>query len=138
MSQLITGAKTAVFINGLPFGRCSSFKWNSDTPRKKIFAVDSTTAFELGITTSSITGSMTVYRLSLDGGAEGAGMVAPVSILSTEKYFSLFLIDTTTGATLFRADQCSVDSQAWDDTSRTYLIGNITWSALSYSNEVIP
>jgi len=137
-SLLLTGAQVIMYVNGVRFGRVSSFNWQSETPRKMIYAVDSVTPFELGTTVNAITGSMTVYRLSQDGGAEGAGMVAPVTDLSREKYFSMLLVDQTSGAVIFQADQCSVESQSWTARIHSYVEGQIAFRALTYNNEVRP
>lgn len=135
-SLMLTGAQVMLYVNGVRFGRVSAFSWNSDTPRKKEYVVDSMLPMELMQTVSSISGTMTVHRLSMDGGAEGAGMVAPVPDLSREKYFSLLLVDITSGFVIFQADSCSVESQSWRAGARDRIVGNISFSALSYSNEV--
>ena len=135
-SLLLTGAQVVLYVNGVRFGRVTGFSWTSDTPRKKVYAVDSVVPFELATTISSISGSLNVLRMSQDGAAEGAGMVAPIQDLSREKYFRLLLVDITSGSVLFQADQCSVETQSWTARTRSLMEGHIAFSALSYSNEV--
>jgi hypothetical protein len=137
-SLLLTGAQVVLYVNGVRFGRCTGFSWQSDTPRKKIYGVDSVIPFELGTTVSSISGSISVLRMSQDGAAEGAGMVAPIADLTREKYFRILLIDITSGFVIFQADQCSVETQSWNARTRSLLEGPIGFSALSYNNEVRP
>lgn len=120
------------------FAKVASFKFNSATPRRKLQAVDSVVPFELATTVSQVTGTMNVYRLSQDGAAEGSGMVAPISELTREKYFSCILIDITSGFVVFQADQCSVEEQSWSADARQVLAGTISFSALTYNNEVRP
>jgi hypothetical protein len=137
-SLLLTSAQVILYVNGLRFGRVTGFSWTSDTPRRKIHAVDAVTPFELGMTVSSITGTLSVLRVAGDGAAEGAGMVAPVLDLSREKYFHMLLVDITTGFVVFQADFCSLESQQWTARPRSYLEGSLTFSALTYNNEVRP
>lgn len=137
-SLLLTSAQVVMYVNGVRFGRVSGFSYTSDTPRRKLYAVDALTPFELMPTVSSITGNMTIYRMAGDGAAEGAGMVAPVLDLSREKYFHILLVDITTGFVVFQADFCSLESQSWNVRARSYIEGQITFSALTYNNEVRP
>jgi hypothetical protein len=135
---LLSGAKVVLYVNGNLFGKVSSFKYASATPRKKIRGVDSMVPFELGMTTNDINGTMTVYRLIQDGGAEGAGMVAPIVEIPREKYFSLILVDIASNTVIFEADYCSVEDQSWTFEARDLAKGQITFSALDYLNEVRP
>ena len=100
--------------------------------------VDSILPFELGSTASSVSGTMGLYRTTLDGAAEGPGMVAPLEEIPNEKYFSMALVDLITQIVIFQADFCSVESQSWSMDARGLVLGTISWSALSYQNEVRP
>lgn len=135
-SLLITGAKVFLYVNGRPYGRCADFRWNSDTPARSIRGIDSMEPFELAPTVSNVSGSMTIYRLSNDGGAEGAGLVAPVSELSREKYASMMLIERNTNQVLFRTDFVKLTGQSWSAPARGYVMGNLSFEAIGYSNEV--
>jgi len=137
-SPILTSAQVVLYINGVMYGRVSSFRFNSDTPRKDIRGVDSVIPFELGLTTNKISCTMSVYRMSQDGGAEGAGLVAPVDELTREKYFTAVLIDISSGSVIFQAEFCSVDSQNWQFDARQVVQGQISFSALNWSNEVRP
>jgi len=135
-SSILTGSQVALYVNGQLYGRVSSFSFSSDTPRRKLYAVDSASPFELMTTIHGITGSLGIYRLSGDGAAEGPGMVAPVSALTREKYFSMVLVDLTNSAIIFEAGQCSVESQSWTYAARDLVRGTVNFSALTYTNEV--
>jgi len=137
-SVLLSSAQVALYVNGNQFGRVNGFSYQVDTPRKKIGTVDSQIPWELATGQTHVSGNMVVYRTQLDGGAEGPGMVAPIEELPTEKYFSMVLVDLTTQVVIFQADFCSVESQQWSVNSKSLIMGQITWSALTYQNEVRP
>ncbi len=135
-SPLVTGSKVALYINGVMFGRVTSFSFASETPRRKIHCVDSASPFELAPTTNSVSGSMSVYRLHDDGAAEGAGMVGTIDELPREKYFTMVLFNLATGGIVFQAEFCSVENQSWNFESRSLSMGTITFSAIRHENEV--
>ena len=134
-SLIITGPKVFLFINGIKVGRVFSFSWSSSTPKKPIYGLDSNEPYELAPTTTSITGSVSVYKFTGDGGAEGAGMTPTNPNIPSEKYFTLMLMDQVSSNVIFRADQCSVLGQNWSVAVRGLLTGNISFQALSWSNE---
>jgi hypothetical protein len=135
-SPVLTGAKVVLFVNGEMYGKVRAFNWNVETPRKDIHGIDALIPFELAIGTSRVSGTMSVYRLARDGGAEGAGMIATTDALSREKYFGMVLVDISTGYVVFQADHCSVDSQTWSADAKGVVTGQLTWSAMAWNNEV--
>lgn len=137
-SPILVAAQVGLYVNGAPYGRVSDFVFGSDTTNRHIDAVDAMETFELAPTTVRISGAMSVYRLSQDGGVEGAGMIPPISELTRQKYFKLLLIDLTSGSVLFQANQCSVESQSWKVSAGQRITGSISWSAITWNNEVRP
>lgn len=135
-SHLITGAKVLLYVNGEPFGKVMRFAWSAETPRKSFYTIDSAEPAELGQTTTRISGSLGIYRIHADGGAEGSGIVAPFPDLTKERYFSIVLLERTTDTVIFRADNCSLLSQSWDVPVRGFVTGTLNFQALSWSNEV--
>lgn len=137
-SHIVTGAAVTLYVNGVKFMQVTDFQYAVATPRSSIHGIDATEPFELGVTTSAINGSVSVYRQSQDGGAEGAGMTAPLAELSRERYFSLMLVEEHSNTVLFEARRCSVESQAWSIVNRQQVTGNINFTAIDWSNEVRP
>lgn len=135
-SRLITSAKVVVYINGSAFGYAISFRWSSATPRRAIYGIDSGEPYELAPTTTKISGGMTLFRTIDGGGLEGSGIVANLDNIPREKYFSIALVERTSGQTIFRADQCSVLAQSWDIPSRGIVTGSFEFEALAWNNEV--
>jgi len=135
-SPIVTSAKVKLFVNGKPFGRVSAFQWSSETPKRELHGIDDLLPFELAASAVRMQGSMTIYRLSGDGGAEGAGLVAPISELQREQYVSLSLVEIGTGFVLFEARQCSVTSQSWSAASRGQIMGSINFQIMAWGNEV--
>lgn len=137
-SHLITGARVILYVNGKPYTKVTSFSFNSTTGRREIYGIDSAEPYELAPTTSQCQGQIGIYRIMADGGAEGAGMVAPLPDLTLEKYFTLALVERTTDTIIFSANQCSAVSQAWDIPSRGFVTGSIAFKAIEWSNEIRP
>lgn len=137
-SNLLSSAKLILYVNGSVFGRVAGFHYTVETPRRKMQTVDSTIPVELGNATSNVSGSMSIYRSSLDGAAEGAGMVAPLEQLPNEMYFTIMIVDLVTQVAIFQADFCSVEAQGWSMDAKGMVTGNVNFSALSYNNEVRP
>lgn len=134
--SLVHAARILVYVNGRLFGRCTSFSWTSASPRRKIHVVDLPHAIELAATTVDVTWNMGVLRVIGDGGLQGAGMVAPQqALLAREKYFSLLLIERTSGLPIFQADLCQVDAEAWTVASKNLLSGQVQGSGIVWVNE---
>lgn len=134
--KLVVAAKVLVYINGRLFGRCTSFQWTSRTPRRKIHVIDIQHPVELGATTVDVDWSMGVLRVIGDGGLQGAGVVAQQTDLSREKYFSLALVERSTGATIFKADLCATDSESWSVVAKDRMLGQANGSGIVWVNEV--
>jgi hypothetical protein len=137
-SHIVTSAKVALYINGERFGRVTSFTWHSSTPIKAIYGVDSSDAFELGVTTTKCTGSIGVLRMSGDGGAEGAGVTVPYEVLPSQKYFSITLIEHHRDLILFEARRCMLADQSWSLPAQGIMSGSFQFEGIEWSNEVRP
>lgn len=133
--KLVVAAKVLVYVNGKLFGRCTNFQWTSATPRKKIRTVDIVHPVELAATTVDVTWTMGVLRVSGDGGLQGAGVVAQQTELSREKYFTLVLVERSTGLTLFKADLCETDSESWTIAAKDRMLGQVNGSGIVWVNE---
>lgn len=137
-TRLIQSAAVIAMVNGRPFGVVTAFQWNSATPKKEFYGIDSPDPYEIGATQTKITGTISVYRTNGDGGAEGWGLATTFDDISREKYFSLMLIDRATNRVLFQADFCSVTSQSWNVPPKGVVTGQIQFAALTWNNEVRP
>ncbi len=137
-SRLVTGARVVVYINGAIYAQVSDFRWNSDTGSHDLYGVDSMQPFESASTVTKCSGQISVYRLIKDGGAEGAGITAPYPDLARERYFSLTLVERSSDTIIFQARRCKLLSQSWEIPTRGYVTGSLSWTALEFSNEVIP
>lgn len=135
-SQIVSSAKVKLYCNGRILGRVLEFRWESSTPKKAIRGIDQSEPFELAPTTTQCTGSLTLLRLSGDAGAEGAGLTVPFPELSREAYVSLTLVEHATDRVLFTADRCSITGQSWGAAVRGIMTGQVTFEAISWSNEI--
>lgn len=134
-SRLVTGAKVALYINGRPYAQVTSFRWDSLTPAKPIYGIDSGEPYELAPTTTRIAGNVGMVRLIGDGGLEGPGITHHFGDVPRGKYFSLTLVERGTDTTIFRADRCTATSQSWDVPNKGMVQGQMAFEALDWSNE---
>jgi hypothetical protein len=133
--KIVVAAKILVYVNGKLFGRCTSFAWTSNTPRKKIRTIDIQNPVELAATSVDVVWSLGVIRTIGDGGLQGAGLAALQSQLSREKYFTLQLTERTSGLTLFRSDYNNTDTETWQVTAKGLLLGTAGGSGIQWVNE---
>jgi hypothetical protein len=133
--KIVVAAKILVYVNGKLFGRCTSFSWTSSTPRKKLRVIDIQVAVELMSTTIDVTWTMGVLRTVGDGGLQGAGVVAQQSELSREKYFTIQLVERTSGLTIFRSDLNNTDAEQWHVNAKGLLEGQASGSGITWVNE---
>lgn len=133
--RLVTGAKVLVYVNGKLFGRCAGFSWTSMTPRRKIRVIDVPFPVELAATGSEVTWTMNVLRTIGDGGMQGAGVLVPPAQVISEKYFTLQLVERTTGLTLFKSDFNNSDSESWQILPKMIMQGQIQGSGIVWVNE---
>lgn len=134
-SRVLASAQCMLYLNGAPWGIVTAFRWDSATPSKSISGLDSDNPFELAPTTTRITGSVQVVRVSNDGGLEGYGLIPAFEEIPRGKYFSLALVDRATDTQIFRADNCRCSGQSWDVPTKGLVTGSFSFEALSWSNE---
>lgn len=136
MSRLVTAAHLLVYINGRPYGRCAGLVYDITSPASEIRGIDSIDPYELGPSRVDVVGNMTIFKTIGDGGVEGAGMNASHHHLPKGKYFSIQLIERLSRTTMFKAEKCKVVSQRWNIEPKLLVRGNVTFKAISWSNEV--
>lgn len=134
--RILVSARVVLYVNGAPFGRVMGFQWSSTVVQKPIFAIDSSSAYELVPTQARVVGSMNVYRTIGDGGAMGASMTTQFQDVVRQKYFTVALVERTTGAILFEADRCAFAGEAWNVNVRNFVTGTVNFEALEWGNEV--
>ena len=135
-AKTIVTSGIMLYLNGKPFGRATSFGWESDTSRSPKYGIDSMAPFELAPTVSRASGRIGVIRTIGDSGAEGAGMTTTFYFVPREKYFSLQLIEIASDTVVFEAGYCSVAHQSWSAPSRGKVEGEIHFEALDWNNEL--
>ena len=134
-SSLISSAKIVCYVNGGVYGKATSFQWSVGTTKRPIMGLDSGEPYEFAPGPTKVTGQVGVLRLSKDGGLEGAGITVPLEELTREKYFSLTLVDRSNNTIIFRAEKCTVQSQSWTVTPRSFVIGSFDFEAINWANE---
>lgn len=137
-AKTLTGGHIVCYVNGKLYGRVSSFNWDSQTNHKPIYGIDSADPFELAAATTKISGSMAVYRLHGDGGAQGAGIVPKYEDMPRGRYFSITLLDRSTDLILFQARYCVLQAESWSVPSRGIITGQLHFEAVDWNNEVQP
>jgi hypothetical protein len=134
-SRLIGAPQVVVFINGQPFGKCTSFQWTSLTPHVEEETVDVMFPVELKPVRTKVAFQMGVLRLIADGGMQAAGLVPQQQHLSRERYFTVQLIERKTGTTLFSSTMNVVDSESWSVRPKGLLEGTVVCKGVTWVNE---
>jgi hypothetical protein len=138
MSQVLTiaGASVVLLVNDVNYGRVIGIDWDVTTPIEELRGVDSPQPYELANSTTSVGGTLSVLRTLGDGGAEGAGMTAPLIDVGKTRYVSLTLLERRTQQVLFQTKRAAISSQSWTVPLRGIISGTITFISIDYSNEV--
>lgn len=137
MSDLLNSAKLLVYVNARLYGSVFSWDFSSQTPKVEARGLDVDTPIELMPGGTACEVKLAVFRPVLSS-PEAIGMLAPIGSIIKEKYFSLTVLDRTTDQQIFRADRCSVASQSWSVSPKSFLIGNLDIRCLSWNGEVAP
>lgn len=135
LPTLVVGAHLRVYVNGQPFGRTRSGRFKSSTPRRRVKVIDSFVPAESVQLGAEGSGSISVYKIHADGGAQAAGIVAAFADLSLEKYFSILILDRFSDTVVFRADRCSLEEEDWDLPTRGFVTGTFNFTAIDWNNE---
>lgn len=133
---LVSAATLIVYINGERFGRITSFQHSAVTPHKELRGIDEVEAVELVPTTHAVRGTMGILRTKADGGLEGIGVTARPPQLARERYFSVSIIERSTDTVVFSADRCKVEDQNWSVSAKGLMMGQVSFRALTWNNEV--
>lgn len=136
MGRLVTAAHLLVYLNGRPYGKCAGINFGVSTPPSRIRGVDSIDPYELGPSNADLMFNMVIFKTIGDGGLEGAGINPTHHYLPKGKYFSIQVVERLSRTTVFKADKCRVSDQKWSIEPKLLVRGNITFEALSWSNEV--
>jgi hypothetical protein len=137
-STIINGATVQLYVNGALYAKVFAFHFGIDTPQKELRGCDSAQPYELAPTSTSVGGSMTIYRQSRDGGAEAAGLTVPIAKIANAKYVSLLLLEVRSGTILFESQRCAITSQNWDFATHTLAVGTLSFTAIDYLNDFRP
>lgn len=136
MSRVMVGAQILCFINGQLLGEVTGHKFSSSTPHTERRGIDSLIGYELSPVGAKVSGSFSILKLSMNGGLEGKGIVAPFTHLSREKYFSILIKDRKTDTTVFQADYCKVTDQTWSMVAKSRVEGSFAYEGLVWNNDV--
>ena len=134
ISNLVTSAHCVAYINSVAFARCSGLSVEIATPRKEIRGIDVLQPVEIIPTGLSMHGTLQVYKMHDDAGAEAMGLLATWEKATKEKYFSLMVLDRATDGVIFQVGRCCVVSQSWNISPKQFVMGSITWTGFDYSN----
>jgi hypothetical protein len=136
MQSIITSPLCVIYINSVPFARCTGFNYQINSPAKVIHGIDTLQPIELIPTSLGVGGNFTILRQHIDGGAEAAGILATWDKMTKEKYFSLLMVDRKVDSVLFQCNKAKCISQSWQIAPKGFLIGNISFTGIDYNNEV--
>jgi|SRR5665213_61476 len=137
MSQALTisNAQVILLVNAVPYGRVTAIDWDIMTPIDELRGVDSPQPYELANSTTSVGGTLYVLRTLNDGGAEGAGLTAPLIDVGKTRYVSLVLLERRSNRVLFQSQRCAISGQSWSVPERGIVKGSVTFVSIDAVNE---
>lgn len=133
--RIATGASVVLYVNGKVLARCLGISWEVATGAAPIHALDSQEPYELAPRMVRVTGTIQLYRLERDGGAEGAGLTVPLTALPRGKYVALLVMDRRTESVFFQADKAMITSQRWNAPIKGIVSGTVSFEALLANGE---
>jgi len=133
-TNLVTGARLILYVNGKKFAPVNSFSPVEDSPHREVHGIDSLEPIELVQGPLTCSGMFTIYRQVHDGGVEGAGMKATWDAETRSKYFSILIVDRITDTIIWESRKNSIVRQSWNFPAKGYVTGNIMFKGLSYGN----
>lgn len=139
MPQSVVGGHNVVLlVNGRLIGRVQSFSYTRRAATRRVQGVDQLHASELIRGPVVVSGQIGLVRVRRDGGAEGAGLIAPGPNLPREQYVSLAIKDRATDTILAQFDQCLVEAEAWQVATRALMTATVSFEAITVAGEVRP
>jgi hypothetical protein len=135
ISNLVTSPHCICLVNSIPLARVGGLTYEVSSPKKELRGIDTLIPVELVPMGLSLRGTLQLYRLHQDGGAEAAGLVSTWNKATRQKYFSLMVIDRLTDTVLLQANRCDVIGQSWSIVPRQFVLGTISWQGLDYEND---
>lgn len=137
-SLIIAGAHVLCYINGRLYSQVSGLQWDSGTPKKEIYGIDSPEPFELAPTVGRLSGRLSLFRVVGDGGLQGPGIASRYIDLPAQKYFRLQLVERRGSTVIFEAEFCTVESESWSVPAKGLVTGTMNFKAINWANEVKP
>lgn len=134
----IAGAQINVYLNGSRLNQVTSFSLHSSEHRREVYAVDQNEPYELIPTQSRVQGTLHLYRILNDGGAQGLGMSGGIDNMVNERYFTLLVTDRNSDSVIFQASECALNDESWDMSARGVVTGVVDFTAITWNNEAIP
>jgi hypothetical protein len=134
VDRIIVGAHVRCYINARPFGRVQRAVIKISNPQNAVQGIDTTETVSLEDGQVVVAGTLTIYRMHLDGGIEAAGLVPPPRDLARGKYFSLLIVDRGPDSPLFQVDRAKVTDQEWR-IDQGHMIGTVSFRGVTWQNE---
>lgn len=135
-SRNVVSAALVVIINGRTIGEVTSFSFASMTPHEPVMGVDQLEAFELTPGAVKVTGNVGAVRRQGTGGFQGRGIVAPLAVITMQKFFSILIVNRRDQSVFFRADYCKIQQEQWEAAAKGVVHGSFVFEAITWSNEV--
>ena len=129
-NKIQTGAGSIVLLNGQMWGIVTGLQYQLSSPRAEDRGLDSLEAFELGVTTTSVAGSISVLMLREDEGLEGRNITAGLPYISEEQYFTLEIQDRASGFSILKIEFCSLESQGYQFQPKNLVQGTFSFKGI--------
>ena len=128
------GARVFLYINGTAVGLVTDFSFSSQTSGIEISGIDVDFPIEIGPGTVRVSGSLSLYKLINDAGAQTYGLTTSSDMASLQKYVTLTLVDRGFDITIFKCDYAKITNETWSVSSKSLMMGQLTFEGIGWSN----
>lgn len=129
-----SGSMVWLFVNGSPWGNVTSLDLRMSNNSRRRMEIDSNTTAEIVPGPYTVSGSMNVYRLLNDGGAEGRDIMASQQYSSRQRYVRIRLVNRLTQEVIFESLYTRFIDQKWSYRTKSLAQGTLAFECLNWSS----
>lgn len=137
LPRIQSSSRVALYLNGKLYAQVKSFDFTSSNGAEELRGIDVPYPIELAPTTISVAGSIGLYRILGDGGAEGMNAMSQPIDIASEKYSTLILLDIFTDTVIFRSDYTKITQQSWSVPAKSIMTGQLSFTGIIYNNDSV-
>ncbi len=132
-----TGPRCVIKINGKLFGFAFAVSWNIQTDNQEIFTIDDYLPAELAPRMITVSGTLGTFVIP---GRSATSELLQSNVLSfmQNKYITLEISDSATGALLFKTNRAVITGQQGSIQAEQMSVTQLSWKAIGWQHEFAP